>query len=220
MSIFKKRILKICIILLGGIILFHIVFVSSKRYTVKLKSFKITNLSEKQYFSLVDHVRSSYAFIKSTKVNYLFDLPESTIYFIYSVYFFLFMAFVIFYSGSLFGRAKVKGILKRQSIPKAPPAPEMPRTKAGEIDLDKLLEQDPERAKKEFIKKLGTKDAVLYFDNLKTGLRESIVNLKESLSKSESPNEVISIKERIARLENSLKALSNDNDTRKWTRKN
>jgi len=94
MSIFKKKILKICIILLGGLILFHIAFVSSKRYSVNVYGAKITNLSEKQYFSVAAHIpyfRGSVKLIKSTKVNYLFNLPEITIYFIYSGYFFLFM---------------------------------------------------------------------------------------------------------------------------------
>ncbi len=214
MSIFKKKILKICIILLGGIILFHIVFVSSKRYTVNLNGAKITNLSEKQYFSIAAHIPYLYEghqipwvnLIKSTKVNYLFDLPESTIYFIYSVYFFLFMAFVIFYSGSLFDRAKVKGTLKRQSIPKAPDK---------NVDYDDLLAQDPQKAFVELTKEFGADRAKGIMDSQQKDIKDEIAKLEKK--KTISINEMVNNQRLIDGYNNQLNALSNVNTSNSKT---
>ena len=108
---------------MGGLILFHIAFVSSKRYSGSFTNtylnsgftrFKVTNLTENQYFDYMIHIRSrdvpnlyQVELLKTMKSNSMFGLPESTIYFIYSGYFFLFMAFVIFYSGQPFKKTEI-----------------------------------------------------------------------------------------------------------------
>jgi len=102
MSHFKTVMLKVYLILFGALILFHVCFVSSKRYDLIGG-----HLTEKQYSTALanGNTRLKVLLLKvfflnnSSKIHYLFGLPERTIYFIYSGYFLLFAAFVLTYGG-------------------------------------------------------------------------------------------------------------------------
>lgn len=161
MPIFKKVILKICIILLGGLILFNIAFASSKGYYHKYTSeytqggvrILPSNLTEKQYFAILAHgsVPLQLTLLSDYKYNpnYLFGLPENTIYFIYSGYFFLLLVFVTSYTG-MFGRTKVKENKENLNAKKLKQEIELIRKNIGKLseeDMNYLLELSGEAPK-------------------------------------------------------------------------
>ena len=242
MSIFNKVILKICIILMGGLILFHIVFASSKGYYHKYSTeysqggvrLLPSNLTEKQYFTTLAHadVRVQLTLLSDYKYNpnYLFGLPENTIYFIYSGYFFLLMVFIIFYSGSLFGRAEVRGKLKRQppaetqqtskeTATPAEQAEQLPVDKDGNVLWDELLKQDPEKFVSEYSKKYGdkeTKDEILYV--VKNVGAENL-KLKDKLLKAKTITDRRSIKDKIIENESYIQQLKQADESIKTPEK-
>lgn len=77
---------KITLILLCGLILFHIKFASSKTYIAQCcDGFDISTTSEFQYVNYLNSIeRFEYKneFIESTKVVYFFNLTENTLYYI------------------------------------------------------------------------------------------------------------------------------------------
>ncbi len=94
---FKTVMLKVYLILFGALILFHVCFVSSKRYDLGGH-----HLTEKQYSTALANGNTQLKVLllnNSNKIHYLFGLPERTIYFIYSGYFLLFASFVLTYGG-------------------------------------------------------------------------------------------------------------------------
>lgn len=85
---------KITLILLCGLIIFHIKFVSSKTYIAELSDAElyISTTSEFQYVNYLNSIQNievKNEFIESTKVVYFFNLTENTLYYIYFSYFIL-----------------------------------------------------------------------------------------------------------------------------------
>lgn len=118
MIVFPKLITKICLILLCGLITFHIAFVNSERYSAKAISnysdpkftFNVTNVRENIYKSylqdyMLDFSKLFYAmkdqcidkFIANTKKTYIFGLHENTKNYIYFGYFIV-VSTLIFYA--------------------------------------------------------------------------------------------------------------------------
>lgn len=118
MIVFPKLITKICLILLCGLITFHLAFANSERYSSKAIShypndkftFAVTNVRENIYkFYLEDYMEDFSKvfydwgeqclekFIANTKKTYIFGLHENTKNYIYFGYFIV-VSTLIFYA--------------------------------------------------------------------------------------------------------------------------
>lgn len=89
---------KIYLLLLCGLILFHISFLSSKSYTVDLDRLRIINGTEDQYYSCLSsltNIKAKILFIENTEINYMFNLPHKSIFLIHLGYFFLASALIL-----------------------------------------------------------------------------------------------------------------------------
>jgi hypothetical protein len=85
---------KITLILLCGLIIFHIKFVSSKTYVADSynNKYHISTTSEYQYVNYINSIEGfkyKNEFIEKTKIVYFFNLTENTLYYIYFFYFIL-----------------------------------------------------------------------------------------------------------------------------------
>jgi hypothetical protein len=111
MILFPKLITKICLILLCGLITFHIAFVNSERYNAyasvyqsQRAEYSVKNVPENIYkFYLEDYAGDQFhskigdQFIANTKKTYIFGLPENTKNYIYFGYFIV-VSTLIFYA--------------------------------------------------------------------------------------------------------------------------
>ena len=118
MILFPKLITKICLILLCGLITFHVAFVNSERYSAKAISdynnsrftFTVSNVRENIYKSYLEDYMEDFStvfyamedqcidkFIANTKKTYIFGLHENTKNYIYFVYFII-VSTLIFYA--------------------------------------------------------------------------------------------------------------------------
>ena len=120
MILFPKLITKICLILLCGLITFHIAFVNSERYSSKTVSdvtdaeMKVNNIPKNIYefylenylfdiakiyteFHIYKPVKCLDKFIANTKKTYIFGLHENTKNYIYFGYFIV-VSTLIFYA--------------------------------------------------------------------------------------------------------------------------
>lgn len=89
---------KIYLIILCGLILFHISFISSKSYSSNLDEYKIINVTEEQYQSCLNSltfIGSKTEFIANTKIKCLFNLPENFLMLIFLGYFIIALAFIL-----------------------------------------------------------------------------------------------------------------------------
>lgn len=93
-----KQKTKIYLLVLCGLVLFHISFLSSKSYTANLSGYRITNGTEEQYqscLSSLPHIQTKTEFIAKTEIKYLFNLPEQFLLLIYLGYFLIASAFIL-----------------------------------------------------------------------------------------------------------------------------
>ncbi len=119
MILFPKLITKICLILLCGLITFHIAFVNSERYSSKIGPdltdvvLKVNNIPENIYEYYLENylydiskmyseaffkpVKCIDQFIANTKKTYIFGLHENTKNYIYFGYFIV-ISTLIFYA--------------------------------------------------------------------------------------------------------------------------
>ena len=89
---------KFYLLILCGLVLFHISFISSKSYTAHFNEYKIANGTEEQYqscLSSLSRIKSKTEFIANTEINYLFNLPQQSLVFIYFGYFLIASAFIL-----------------------------------------------------------------------------------------------------------------------------
>jgi hypothetical protein len=93
-----KQKTKIYLLVLCGLILFHISFLSSKSYTAHLDEYRIINGTEEQYQSCLyslPYINNKLEFIANTEIEYLFNLPEQSLFFIYLGYFLIASGFIL-----------------------------------------------------------------------------------------------------------------------------
>ena len=89
---------KLFLIVLSGLILINISFISSKSYTAVFRNYKITNGTEEQYQSCLgslSNLEAKTIFIANTKIKYLFYFPEQSLLIIYLGYFLIASAFIL-----------------------------------------------------------------------------------------------------------------------------
>lgn len=98
---------KINLIVLCGLITFHVIFLSSKSYVAKIElkypriTFEINTTSEIQYQNYFNTLSYKLRedeiiqFAQSTQIKYVFNLPEKTLYFIYFGYFMVATIFIL-----------------------------------------------------------------------------------------------------------------------------
>jgi hypothetical protein len=93
-----KQKTKIYLLILCGLVLLHICFLSSKSYSAHLNEYKITNGTEEQYqscLSSIPYLKMKTEFIANTEIKYLFNLPEQSLLLIYLGYFLIASAFIL-----------------------------------------------------------------------------------------------------------------------------
>lgn len=84
-----KTLTRILLILLCGLIAFHICFVVSKTYELDVSWLNVTRLSELEYSNILNSIRSAKYFeevLKNREVKHIFNLPSNFIYLIYMGY--------------------------------------------------------------------------------------------------------------------------------------
>ena len=94
----SKLKMKIYLIILGGLILFHISFLNSKTYTAQWEDFEINEVTEEQYQSCLNSlpfIDAKTEFISNTKINYFYNLPAKSLLYIYLGYFIIASAIII-----------------------------------------------------------------------------------------------------------------------------
>lgn len=98
MLYFPRIFAKICLIFLCGLVLFHIYFLSSKRFTAHFEEHKIINGTEEQYLSCLSslpYISGKTEFISNTETTHIFNLSEQFLIFIYLGYFLIASAFIL-----------------------------------------------------------------------------------------------------------------------------
>ena len=93
-----KRITKFYIIVLFGLILFHAIFVESKKYTASSDTYSIDNVSEAQYqnyLAVLPDYANKTEFIESTEIEYFSGFPHESLFYIYLGYFLVATCFVL-----------------------------------------------------------------------------------------------------------------------------
>lgn len=93
-----KQKTKIYLLVLCGLVLFHISFLSSKSYTAHFDEARIINGTEEQYQSCLSSLPDIFyktEFIASTEIKYLFNLTEQSLLLIYLGYFLIASAFIL-----------------------------------------------------------------------------------------------------------------------------
>ena len=94
-----KQKTKIYLLILCGLIFLHVSLVSTKSYTaIEPRWFKTINGSEEQYLSCLNSlsdIDEKAEFIKTTRIKYLFDLPEESLLLIYLGYFLIVSKFIL-----------------------------------------------------------------------------------------------------------------------------
>lgn len=93
-----SAITKIILILLSGLISFHMCFLSSKSISGSSNDYNITNASEEQYQNYLDAIYSlqdKREFISNTKATYLFGLSQDFSLFFFVGYFSIATALIL-----------------------------------------------------------------------------------------------------------------------------
>jgi len=93
-----KTLTKILLILLCGLIAFHICFVVSKTYEIDTNWLDVTKLSELEYSNILNSISSAKYFeeiLKKREVKHIFNLPSNSIYLIYIGYLIIASIFIL-----------------------------------------------------------------------------------------------------------------------------
>lgn len=90
---------KILLILLSGLLTFHLCIISTKSLTASSGNYKIANASDEQYQNYLNTIykmTDKRDFISNTRATYLFNLPEGFSLYIFVGYFLIASGFILF----------------------------------------------------------------------------------------------------------------------------